>query len=248
MSELFDDISRIVGSKIPRRQALRLIVRGLTGTTLAALNIRRSAGAVHESDAGIEWIGPTSYSPFQNLCSPTAGLGTVRERCTPGKTVCEPGSPVEARCCPSGQACCQLGGNKFCCPANSLCVSGRCCPSGNNGEICGASNIACCCPTNTVCCNDNQGLCCQKKEQCCVVNGIFGCCGAGFACINNKCCPNDGTCTDDTCCPPPANTNRTKCCGGKCCDPSQCCGPVGLKKCCDPIKEKCIQNECEPSP
>ena len=35
MSKLFDDVSRILGSPLPRRQAVRLIVGGLAGGYLA---------------------------------------------------------------------------------------------------------------------------------------------------------------------------------------------------------------------
>ena len=37
MSELFDDISRILARKIPRRQSLRLIAGGLAGGAVALL-------------------------------------------------------------------------------------------------------------------------------------------------------------------------------------------------------------------
>ncbi|HEV7518067.1 MAG TPA: hypothetical protein VGR07_17345, partial [Thermoanaerobaculia bacterium] len=35
MSELFDELTRILGSRLPRRQAIRLIVGGTVGTYLA---------------------------------------------------------------------------------------------------------------------------------------------------------------------------------------------------------------------
>lgn len=44
MAQLFDEVTRIVGSRMPRRQALRLICRGLAGSALVALGLRAEPG------------------------------------------------------------------------------------------------------------------------------------------------------------------------------------------------------------
>src|SRR4051812_36061056 len=49
MSDRFDDISRIVASPIPRRQALRRVIGALSGAALAPLS---SAQAKPEEDPG----------------------------------------------------------------------------------------------------------------------------------------------------------------------------------------------------
>ena len=49
--KLFDDISRILASPIPRRRALRLIVSGLVGATFAAIGLQPAEAVTCTTDS-----------------------------------------------------------------------------------------------------------------------------------------------------------------------------------------------------
>lgn len=52
MSELFDNISRIVASRIPRRKALSMIGSALGGAALFGLNLRETGGRSYTCSPG----------------------------------------------------------------------------------------------------------------------------------------------------------------------------------------------------
>jgi hypothetical protein len=86
-NKLFDDISRTLASSMPRRQAMRQIVRGLAGAALVSL---------FGAEAG--WAAPKDCPPGQPAC------GTTGTLCCPNGHVCC-GSGTTAVCCNPSQGC-----------------------------------------------------------------------------------------------------------------------------------------------
>ena len=138
MSALLDDISRIIASPIPRRQALRLLGGVVGGGVLAYLG-RGSRGL--GAPAGGEQGPPRPFrcGPHQFLCGGTC--------CDNDRTCCN------GNCCPSGQTCC----NRNCCPAGHCCGD-HCC---DKGETCCGDH---CCDKGETCCRNR---CCAPGRVCC---------------------------------------------------------------------------------
>ena len=99
-NKVFDDISRVLASPMPRRRALKLIVGALAGGSLMASGLGRAEAAV------------------QVTCTPStcSAAGSIRcsERC----------------CCPPGFTCCRVNEFHYVCcghwPPTTRCVHGRC--------------------------------------------------------------------------------------------------------------------------
>lgn len=237
MSELFDDLSRVVGSSLPRREALRLVASALAGAALTPLGFWRKGASA----------GTTLSLQVSGCCGiPGQCLMTSQQGCTNlgGQFV------SGGQCCSNQPGCFVPNGPSVCCQVPDGCILD---PLGPNhcqfcvvgtpypNQVCGHDETG-----HGVCCPSSgqlpSGLCCPPNRQAC--NNT--CCPSGQACINSTCCPAGGTCSDNTCCPPPGNPLRTMCCGGKCCTPSQCC--KGGTTCCNPNTEKCENDCCVASP
>lgn len=186
MSELFDEISRIVGSPIPRRRALKAVGGALIGAVFAT-SVYRKASSAQTMSYCCAGPGGSCFSQDEPLfCDPR--LPWTQEKCEvsgyewrPGHSCCSDGHtcpPTTSVCC--GATCCDLDSiclGDVCCPTNRVCQNSTlCCPS---GTVC-VNNA--CCPTNRVCTNPttNQTICCSSGR----------CCGG------TKCCPS-GVCTSD---------------------------------------------------
>jgi len=106
MSErrLFDDVSRIVASTMPRRRALRLLIGVLAGGQLVLQRPRRARAddECHEHD-----------HDHTVQCAP-------HKFCRTGQTCCSDGSG-HFRCCESDEKCC----NGKCC--DGTCCGNKCC-------------------------------------------------------------------------------------------------------------------------
>lgn len=105
MSEWFDDISRIVGNSIPRRQALKLIGSTLAGITLSSI-MPRKAGA-HDSGGEICGCcvsgGECRMDVPANECTGSCTGEAAKSFC-----VC---ADEQCTCCAVGQvSCCGIGG------------------------------------------------------------------------------------------------------------------------------------------
>jgi hypothetical protein len=214
MAELFDDISRIVGSQIPRRKALRLISSAFVG---AALGVTVK-GRTHSPAA------PDSYS----MCCP--GLGGVCHITQPPWVKCEEvNSESECRgygaghnwyaygvVCPGDELCCKVNETccgKVCCQKDERCIDGVCC---SNPYRC-LDDTKCCqhpriCIYGTICCDTNNEvimtddagntICCPNIRVC-RVNNAWICCPRGQPCCDRTaCCPNGcdsyGRCNNPT--------------------------------------------------
>src|SRR5689334_3904137 len=132
MKSLFDDVSRIIASPAPRRQALRMIGGTLGGAFLASLGLEK-ASVIWASTAGVAAQCPTARQVFcGNICCKPGQVccsGSNGDFCCSG-TCC--GSTGQQFCCSSGQHCCQLSGGPACC-------SGACCED----KCCGVNEVCC---------------------------------------------------------------------------------------------------------
>jgi hypothetical protein len=106
MSELFDDLSRILGSKMPRREAIRLVLVGVAGTYLGLLWPRSARAADPEIVCGLltnPVLCPqnrrTDCDDKLHCCADTPGGG--KQDCCMG--VDANNKPI-CRCCKKG--CC----------------------------------------------------------------------------------------------------------------------------------------------
>lgn len=139
MPEIFDDISRIVGSQIPRRQALKLITGALAGSVLSTV-----APAFSVSISNVICPGGNSCGTLDQCCTFTDGglfcCELVEPHCCGPKT---------GKCCVNAERCCSFaGGDSFCC--------------GQNEPHCCGSNPGTCCPRP--CC---AGFCCPSAYPNC---------------------------------------------------------------------------------
>jgi hypothetical protein len=122
MSSLFDDVSRIVASPIPRRQALKLLSGAVGGAVLTSLGLGRASRVLGAPGSGgqVDDSGGCGKGRFK--------CGTKcchqDEQCCPNKRCCKKSHKCCGdRCCSSVQACC---GNK-CCDPGFVCCPGNIC-------------------------------------------------------------------------------------------------------------------------
>src|SRR5262245_17724542 len=136
MGELFDDISRILASPMPRRRAFKLGLGMVAGGVLATLGMQQPAHGAQRVNCAVKNSGtppsgtPPSCGPFKKLC--------------PG-----------GQCCEMAEECCLA--LPFCCPAGTTCFPGGapcCCPIGGSG--CGPNGE----PTANTCCPAANPACC----------------------------------------------------------------------------------------
>lgn len=124
MDSWFDDLSRVIASPLPRRNAVGLILGGIAGGFLAR-PAKALFGSV-ESFAGDEEL-KSAVEPF---------LRPGPERCEVGATICRIGE-VDQRlyCCPPTTTCCYPGTHRaLCCESFETCcepigaaTNRRCC-------------------------------------------------------------------------------------------------------------------------
>lgn len=162
MSALLDDVSRIIASSMPRRQAFRLIGTALGGALAASLGLGGGSRG-WSAPAGGQQEGATACGPGTFACG--------HKCCTTGKQTCC-GSGSTAVCCNSGTTCCSSAAGSLCCSSGTKCCTG-------------ASGIKCC-STGQTCCN---GVCCGGGTPvCCGMPSHAICCDSGDVCCSGKCC------------------------------------------------------------
>ncbi len=211
MAELFDDISRVIGSRIPRRRALKLVMGLFAG---GALGLMRASAVAAEAEG---WC----YADFKCPNKRTSYLGTfAREYCCSdtyldyGKSWCSLDFLVNGEC----SKC------SFCypfCDENHRCPEQmECCTStfGHNWGTCYKLAL------EQGCCNytpvDVGGLSCVERvdrNTCahCYGGTFFGAthtCGREGVCVGPP-CTTDEHCPDRTwtCCKSPWGTIQGTC-------------------------------------
>jgi hypothetical protein len=145
MAERFDDLAKILATRIPRRQAFRLFLGGVAASYVA----RGVGGGI----AG--WL----LAPERAWAGPVLGLPpTPCRRGAPG-VPCQTGGFA----CPDGFANCP--GSNDCCPAPLF----ECCFVNGSYTCCNVTaNQRCCGPTaagNSVCCDLNLSRCCPDPQS-----------------------------------------------------------------------------------
>ena len=147
---MLDDISRIIASPIPRRQALRLLSGVVGGGVLASLGLGRGSRALAQAHCGPGecTCGSLCYAP------PCSGAGAQFTCC--GTVLCRNSSQqcCGTYCCTKTQTCC--GG--VCCGASRSCCNGKCCSA---GQVCSKNH---CCASSALWCGT---ACCPKGSYCC---------------------------------------------------------------------------------
>jgi hypothetical protein len=134
---LFDDVSRMIASPVPRRQMLGMLGSALGGAMLASLGLRSAAFGQNP--------GVPKCSSGQILCNGKCCSGTCQDgRCCEKNT-----THCGFECCGGGLICC----NGHCCTCRTaVCFDGFCCES---GIVCAGK----CCDLNQMCC---KGKCVNK--------------------------------------------------------------------------------------
>lgn len=162
MSELFDDISRIVGGPMPRRQVIRLAAGALAGSALAVLWPARSKA---QSGGCPELFAVDSTTTHQyDVCTDAEKA----QFCTIAK---QENTHIAGDVCPSTCGSLMLISMTDC---NPVCQGGNMTASITGNYIC--------CPTKRVC--KNKTFCCSPTQACC---GGTACC-APAACNPNGVC------------------------------------------------------------
>jgi hypothetical protein len=153
MGALFDDISRVLASEMPRRRALWVIAGSLAEAALLACSGQPTA---------------PSSSPDRDQAD-DCDCGPGFECCPPGPNLCCPtGKCCKDRCCGPDSHCC-FGQNR-CCLVDQKCCGDACC--GPDSDCCNEDTNLCCLSADK-CCIDT---CCPQSNECCVSSaGVFFC-------------------------------------------------------------------------
>lgn len=201
MSELFDDVTRVVAAPVSRRQALRLIAGALGAAVLSRfIGAPRMAGA-SECDPENDPLYP---HPCADIC--------CRYDYYCASTTLLNGDDKYGICCqnePDHAHLCSAGDHGWCCDSTEACGAAPfTCTCAAGMDACGDA----CCDTSAgeFCCDPDQGLCCASGVECCFDTFEYGtCCPEGTECVpisatnyppGNVCCPADQACIGQ-CCP-----------------------------------------------
>ena len=107
MSNLFDDISRIIARPMPRRQAFKLVGGAVGGAVLASLGLGR-ASRILAANCGTATCTPNQSCCFNTLCCSSSAVCCKSSSgnpkcCNPGTICCpQPGKPGKFQCCVAG--------------------------------------------------------------------------------------------------------------------------------------------------
>ncbi len=251
MAELFDDISRVVGSQIPRRRALRLIGGGLAGAALTALWPRRTEAG--PADCPDQSSSAQADQSFRGSCSDGASVGKATEK------ACAAAARDTARKCHS--KCAQLG-------CATAVVTHSCkllsCANENRKKATARviDNATCKCTARRPA---SKGQASTRIDSAIVGGGMAGIAiGQAAKAANKGCCKTSASCYDETeyTCNEVAHFFQTitlssgkgdnwlpgyKCVGGKTCCPEKLACPANSPiRCCDDPAKPCCLAECCP--
>lgn len=109
MTYLFDDVSRILASPIPRRAALRLVLRTVGSGILGAVGANQLLGAPCPANQCFDVLIGGCVTSCRSIGATAAfcNSGTC-DFCTSGQIVC--GTVPVQRCCGGSGACCLASG------------------------------------------------------------------------------------------------------------------------------------------
>jgi hypothetical protein len=239
--EHFDDLTRILGSGLSRRETLRLIVGGLAAA-VAGPFFPRKAWALTCDDEFCP-LNPQDCKTFnQVVCVAPGSFSGCRYH--PGQ--CIPQAPhctkeiIIIDDCPQAKPMCVKRGNDVACvecetvehckkKQSKVCCSGECCPK--NQKSCCGKNMICCveeaeCVSDRCCAKGTKvvcaGQCCPKDQKKCCGNPAL-CCTACQECKDNRCVETH--CKGKTCCAKVDGSDHY------CCD---------LQKECCSVKDVCV--------
>lgn len=198
MSELFDDITRVVAAPVSRRQALKLIA-GTVGAVLLSrfLGKPRLAMAIECDDELYPYECADICCRYDYVCASTVLLN---------------GGGTYGICCEQWvDHLCSTGDYGWCCDVDKLCGSEpfTCSECVEGYEACG--DFCCDTAAGQFCCDPVHNLCCEAGVECCYdLSGNGTCCPDGTRCVPehpwghlprpNVCCPEDQACKGQ-CCP-----------------------------------------------
>lgn len=120
MTNLFDDWSRIAASRLPRRDAIKLILGGVAGTYLGLI----WPGSASAQQVVCEEVTHPASPPLNP--NPVPNPNCQRQ----GSTICANQGDGTRCCCTGNRTCCGGGGTGVtqCCEPNTQrCVNGKCC-------------------------------------------------------------------------------------------------------------------------
>lgn len=238
MAHEFDELSKVLAGRVPRREALQWIGGGLAGAALAVLGLGKASAAPNRCAVFCSQFSP---GPRRAACKQACQRcdADVRRLCF-GET--------NVVCCPPGGSCCSSStGAAVCCPPENFCCGDTCCPfgasccSGSAGFFCCAGNCCgdTCCPSDEFC---QAGQCVQ--EGFCTVGltcgGDLPFCGEGAGGLSCFCAESvEGSliCGNDFFCDTPSCTSSAECeelfGSGSYCQAADagCCGQVCVPPC-----------------
>ena len=125
MDQFFDEAARMLASRMPRRQVIRLLGRSLAGGIVAAFGVARVNAAsctISPNSCGSGQKCCPGFNGGNNFCASSTDICCGKNHC-PSNQFCCPATPGTSPFCrTASKICC---GNTAC-KANQACISGRC--------------------------------------------------------------------------------------------------------------------------
>lgn len=257
MDKLFDDIARILGSQMPRRQALRLFVGLVIGGVVPTLRFRPARAehcpAGREHCRGIVGTPLDCCNEGEQCCNDFTEFDFASNICCPQQQFCcarliSDETIVRTACCDTSSQCCfnldaQANRVDFCCPAGQSCCGRSADLPGNFPTQCCNKRAQCCFVTDAAgvrfdfCCPGDDDICCEggaflkgccPPERCCILGDPFGE-------VHPGCCEGER----DRCCGPSSPFNEAL---EECCPPERCCPTLdGFFTCCEKPEDRCCE-------
>lgn len=176
MPELFDDLTRILGSGMSRREAIRTVLGAAAGGYVSRLLATTGIASLGWPDGAAATIVGVSWAARAGKPTKKCEEKNCPEGDLPKDRIC---STPSNSCCPEKYVACMGEDAGLCCPADQpQCCPGfpgqsatRCCPApAKDWECCGLA-AKCCDRRGKVeqCCQDERGdlICCLQRDNCC---------------------------------------------------------------------------------
>jgi len=251
----FDDMTRVMGSGLPRRQILKMMMGGLLSGSFGSLSLLLPE--IAEAGQGNATNCARIEDPKDDMVYCNADASTINLsfccRASKDETCC--GADLGWICCSDGWICQDPGDPKkrkcVCPPDRVIPGCNGCCPKGKHYDAqtqkC-VDNSATPQQKLTNSLQSDAGFCCFDQRPACGGNELSQgqCCKKDETCINNACCPDVQVC-GSTCC-----SKDQTCISNSCCPTAQVCGSTCCSKdevCTDGVcKPKFSCDQCDPTP